>query len=132
MSALALLLVLAASGPVRTYAPPPIPHALDQGACASCHGPERSGGVPGVPHRAAGYCQSCHVAGPSTKASKGKPSRHARGTRAYPGAPPGVPHEVFMREHCLACHGREVHPGMRRNPHPERPNCVYCHVSEVR
>lgn len=144
MRILALSLLLAGLAPVlparaperlHAYAPPVIPHDLHKGAsCTDCHAREISGGVPAVPHKAGGWCQSCHV--PSSAAApfranafKGEPVSHARGARAYPGAPPALPHAVAMRENCLACHGREAHPGMRRNPHPGRANCLSCHLA---
>ena len=135
---LALLATAAPAAPARrlhAQAPPTIPHRVDpQTACTACHGPERQGGVPGVPHTAGGFCQSCHVpqeatAPYRTNAFKGEVPSRARGRRPHLGAPPSLPHPVFMREHCLACHGRERHPGLRANPHPDRPNCASCHIS---
>ena len=121
---------------MHAYAPPTIPHPVDKSAaCTDCHGQEISGGVPAIPHRTAGFCPSCHLAQQPAKSFrpntfKQAPPGPARGTRATPGAPPGVPHPVFMRENCQACHGRTVHPGMGRNPHPERAHCLSCHLSE--
>lgn len=137
LAGLAPALVAKPTERLHAYAPPVIPHAIDKdAACTDCHGRERAGGVPAVPHRVGGWCQSCHV--PSGGAApfranpfKGEPVSHARGARAYPGAPPALPHPVAMRENCAACHGRETHPGMRRNPHPGRPNCLSCHL-EIR
>ncbi len=119
--------------------PPIIPHKLDpDAACADCHGPTRKGGTPGIPHRVQGYCQACHV--PQTKAPAWKANARwdaeglaklpvgMRGGRATPGAPPSIPHAVHMRESCLACHGDERRPGMRKNPHPQRPHCQACHL----
>jgi cytochrome c-type protein NapB len=53
------------------------------------------------------------------------------GSRAHPGAPPVIPHKVFMRENCLSCHSG---PGGReeiRTTHPERTRCMQCHVGSV-
>lgn len=134
MSARALLLVLASlalragDGRQHPYAPPPIPHALHEGAaCTDCHGAERKDGVPAIPHRVKGWCQACHVPDPRAKAGRSFPGP-GRGVRATPGAPPALPHPVHMRENCQACHGRERHPGMRRNPHPGRSDCRSCHL----
>jgi cytochrome c-type protein NapB len=79
-----------------------------------------------------GWCRSCHLARQAAEPFhgnrfKGDPASRTRGARAYPGAPPALPHTVAMRENCLACHGKETHPGMKRNPHPERANCLSCH-----
>jgi cytochrome c-type protein NapB len=69
--------------------------------------------------------------GAAAKAARKLPAAPGpRGARAYPGAPPALPHPVFMRENCQACHGRERHPGMRRNPHPGRADCRSCHLPQ--
>jgi hypothetical protein len=50
------------------------------------------------------------------------------GPRLYDGAPPVMPHPLFMRETCIACH---TGPGARpeiRTSHPERRRCAQCHV----
>lgn len=141
MNARALLLAAAAALPslaaprMHAYAPPPIPHPVDKdAACTSCHGREIQGGIPAIPHRVQGWCPSCHVAQEPARdfrpnRFKGEPPLKARGRRAYPGAPPSIPHPVFMRENCQACHGRERHPGMRANPHPGRADCRACHLA---
>ena len=139
MRTLALLMLLAglpalAAPRIHAYAPPVIPPAVEaSAACTDCHGKAINGGVPAIPHRAGGDCRSCHVAQEAARPFranrfKGEKPLRGRGARAYPGAPPSLPHPVLMRENCQACHGREVHPGMRRNPHPERANCLSCHL----
>jgi cytochrome c-type protein NapB len=54
-----------------------------------------------------------------------------KGDRLYPQAPPVIPHGVFMREDCAACHeGVPGRPEIRCS-HPERMNCRQCHVLQV-
>ncbi len=135
---------------LRAYdgAPPVIPHAIDTistAACASCHGAGENKVIGGkrpaeMSHPWITNGTSCHV--PSnglrqvTEAPEarlladnsfsGKPSP-GKGTRAYAGAPPTMPHQVWMRQNCMACHG----PGREqaiRTSHPERRNCLQCHA----
>ncbi|MEX2581405.1 MAG: nitrate reductase cytochrome c-type subunit [Verrucomicrobiales bacterium] len=135
---------------LRAYsgAPPVVPHAIDSlrsTACMSCHSEAGNlviGGKrpPEISHPWITNCTSCHVpadglrqltAAEETrlhveneflgKASAGK------GSRAYPTAPPTMPHPVWMRQNCMACHG----PGREqaiRTSHPERRNCLQCHA----
>lgn len=51
--------------------------------------------------------------------------------RAYPGAPPLVPHDMEARKGvCLACHGTGV-VGAPIVPHPTRNHfCLQCHVGQ--
>jgi cytochrome c-type protein NapB len=53
-----------------------------------------------------------------------------RGSRAYPGAPPTVPHGVFMRQNCMSCHGPD-RPNAILSSHPERQNCLQCHAPDA-
>ena len=120
----------AGDGRMQPFAPPPIPHAAHpDAACTDCHGDRRQDAVPAIPHQVRGWCQSCHVYDAPLKGRRGQPFKgEPRGVRAYPGAPPAIPHPVLMRENCQACHGRERHPGLRRNPHPGRADCKSCHL----
>ena len=85
-------------------------------------------------------CTSCHV--PADGMRQFTEPREARlvvensfigktsagsGPRAYGTAPPTMPHPVWMRQNCMACHG----PGREqaiRTSHPERQNCLQCHA----
>ena len=51
--------------------------------------------------------------------------------RAYPGAPPLVPHDTEVREGlCLTCHETGL-AGAPIVPHPTRDHfCLQCHVSQ--
>lgn len=63
-----------------------------------------------------------------------------RSLRAYPGAPPRIPHglttEEFRRERCNTCHERggysqrfEAYAPV--TPHPEQSACLQCHASNA-
>ncbi len=129
-------------------APPVIPHAvraLGRQDCLKCHregmemvepGPQQVS--PKSPHPQFTNCQQCHLeimdkAG--TPAVRSAPSnsfvglRHNEtGSRAYPGAPPTMPHPVWMRESCASCHGKSGGSPLR-TPHPDRVNCQQCHIA---
>jgi cytochrome c-type protein NapB len=135
---------------LRAYdgAPPVIPHAIDplkSSACTSCHGEDSNLVIGGkrpaeISHPWITNCTSCHVpadglrqltAPPDARllvenAFAGKTSA-GHGPRAYGTAPPTMPHAVWMRQNCMACHG----PGREqaiRTSHPERQNCLQCHA----
>lgn len=127
----------------RAYngAPPIIPHAVDQMSsdnCLACHGKDlrvenRVANAP--PHPSFANCLQCHAPDASSPFTptllvnntfKGVPAP-LDGSRAWPGAPPVVPHSTFMRDNCLACHGRNGSPGLRTT-HPERQQCLQCHA----
>ena len=130
----------------RAYdgAPPTIPHPPLGAKCTACHtdtGSSRPGVgfAPANPHvgtpveGAVQNCSQCHVfknAVPVMVASDfvGRAQNLRLGSRQYQGAPPGMPHAKFMRENCLACHsGQAARPEIRCS-HPERTNCVQCHL----
>ncbi len=125
-------------------APPIIPHDPFGASCASCHdefgvGVEGVGFAPASPHDdtdhegATGRCRQCHVhvlSGDLFVANgyQGLEQDLRLGGRLYPGAPPTIPHQVLMRENCVACHAG---PGARveiLTTHPERVRCRQCHV----
>jgi cytochrome c-type protein NapB len=129
----------------RAYAgaPPRIPHvvapdAYNATACNVCH--ERGGYVaaftayaPVSPHPEYGNCLQCHVETrteglfvESQWLSVAAPPLHRP---ALPGGPPPMPHSLQLRDNCLACHAGPAVPLEIRTPHPERINCVQCHVS---
>ena len=130
----------------RAYdgAPPMIPHPPLGAACIACHTPTGSsrpgvGFAPANPHvgtpveGAVQNCSQCHVFKSSVLAIVGSDfvgrAQDLRpGSRQYLGAPPVMPHAKFMRENCLACHsGQAARPEIRCS-HPERANCVQCHL----
>lgn len=130
----------------RAYwgAPPPVPHSIrserSSASCLECHALEnriekRQQAIAPLPHAEFSQCLQCHV-----KAEpKAEPFRQndfvgldfpGKGVRAYAQAPPTIPHKLFMRENCLSCHGPT---GMARVrvTHPERSQCVQCHLPEA-
>lgn len=129
----------------RAYdgAPPTIPHAIDQRGfpdCLACHGAAvRIDGkiAPTMSHRRYDNCVQCHVVDadprPGGKAPEGVPNSFVGvsaanpGERAWPEAPPTIPHPTNMRSDCLACHGPLGKPGLRTT-HPWRQSCTQCHA----
>jgi len=49
--------------------------------------------------------------------------------RAFEGAPPLIPHEIEDETGCLECH-RLGDNDAPITSHPERVNCVQCHVTQ--
>lgn len=131
----------------RAYdgAPPVIPHQPLGAACQTCH-TDAPREVPGVglalpnPHlKTVGLgdysrCQQCHVFQTVTTelvSNQFTPLLQTarRGERLYPGAPPVIPHPVFMREDCVICHSGSASRPEIRCTHPERLNCRQCHAA---
>lgn len=129
----------------RAYAgaPPTIPHAIQQRdapACLACH---QSGALidgriaPAMSHPRYDSCAQCHVVEADARGLAGaKPLTEngfegaespGAGARAWPGAPPTMPHSQHMRDSCSSCHGPTGKPGLRTS-HPERQNCRQCHA----
>lgn len=131
----------------RAYdgAPPVIPHPPLNIRCAHCHtdtGQESPplGFAPANPHASTAgmsttaHCQQCHVFRRQDELFVesnfvGLTQRFAKADRLYPGAPPVIPHRVFMRENCNSCHsGPAARPEIRCS-HPQRANCRQCHAA---
>jgi cytochrome c-type protein NapB len=125
-------------------APPVIPLQPLNITCTECHtstGKEAPplGFAPANPHAdtkglgAAARCQQCHVFQRGEEVFResdfaGLAQHFAKADRLYPGAPPVIPHRVFMRENCTSCHsGPAARPEIRCT-HPQRANCRQCHV----
>ena len=130
----------------RAYdgAPPVIPHPDFNANCTSCHTkvglaiPD-VGFAPPMPHgstsglSAFANCRQCHVFRKSGDAFResgfaGLRQDLRRGRRLHGMAPPVMPHPVFMRENCTACHAGPAAREEIRCDHPERANCGQCHV----
>ena len=140
---------------LRAYegAPPVIPHPVASSGAAECLACHESGAALGrlrarpIPHEAYASCTQCHVTArsgpplPDTQAAQDSAAERpglaatgpaplrpaAFGPRAWPGAPPAIPHTTLMRDDCLACHGPGGREGMRSS-HPERQECRQCHA----
>jgi cytochrome c-type protein NapB len=127
-------------------APPVIPHQNFSMQCVQCH-TLQGVSLPGVgfspptPHQktpglsADSRCQQCHVFKRSdTLFAKnsfvGLKQDLQPGKRLNSMAPPVIPHKVFMRENCVACHSGPAAREVIRTPHPERERCQQCHVSK--
>ena len=127
----------------RAYegAPPTIPHAIDQmqaSSCLTCHERGMQLGrriAPVMSHPRFESCTQCHV--PTVSPFPLVDERGIENTfvglavvgpgdRAWPGAPPTMPHPSAMRDNCLSCHGTGGAVGLR-TPHPERTSCLQCH-----
>ncbi len=139
--------VLAARAEHRAYngAPPTVPHPVDTfgaPACLTCHA---DGAVieeriaPPISHEPYASCVQCHAAEdglpflreglpPSVSEVNsfvGEEEPRA-GIRAWPAAPPTMPHRSFMREVCASCHG--VFSSGISSSHPWRQSCTQCHA----
>ena len=130
----------------RAYdgAPPIIPHKNFGMTCVSCHkatGIELPGVgyAPAMPHEltqglsAIANCTQCHVFQQDVKPFAestfvGLRQDLRRGKRLNDLAPPVIPHPVFMRENCAACHTGPAAREEIRTTHPERSNCKQCHI----
>jgi cytochrome c-type protein NapB len=137
---------------LRAYdgAPPTIPHHVRQNSaaeCMACHGDGlRLGALRAqtIPHDNFTNCTQCHVATeapmPSLEKLPPDPRNVANtfrgldsprgGPRAWPIAPPQIPHTSFMRENCMSCHGPGG-PQAMRSSHTSRQSCTQCHTSSA-
>jgi cytochrome c-type protein NapB len=124
--------------------PPWIPHKVtdetqEQITCLTCH--ERGGWTeelkrhtPLTPHPENTSCSQCHLKMETESLfvdinwQSVMPPRLGRSH--LPGGPPPIPHELQMRENCIACH---VGPGAVatiRVDHASRGYCRQCHVPD--
>ena len=130
----------------RAYpgAPPVIPHPALGASCTACH--TATGGstpplgvAPANPHAESRLaarttnCRQCHLFVEEQSQfveSQFEPLARAtmHGDRAHPTAPPTIPHDVFVRDACLACHSGPAARDEIRCSHSERTNCRQCHV----
>lgn len=123
-------------------APPVVPHPvldINVQTCRACHAAGLRAGDKisrMVSHTYLVNCTQCHVeaAAPGLAEAREFPNsfqgRRASGyggTRAWAGAPPVMPHGVFMRTNCVSCHGEFGYDGWRPD-HLSRTNCVQCHA----
>jgi cytochrome c-type protein NapB len=122
-------------------APPTVPHPVDQvssQSCMACHGEGFATSTlraSKMSHQYLDNCTQCHVEqNPRHMTAQefrestfvGLPAP-TEGPRAYPGAPPQIPHTTWMRVDCLSCHGTASTFGIRTT-HPWRDNCLQCHA----
>ena len=134
----------------RSYdgAPPVTPHPTSggfAGECANCHDAEGMaieglGFAPPSPHgltpgMGVARCQQCHVEQRTEELFRatsfaGFPQDLRSGERQHEEAPPVMPHRLFMREQCAACHSGPAAREEIRTDHPERLNCLQCHAEQ--
>ncbi len=128
-------------------APPVIPHDFFGMACTHCHDKDGLslpdvGFAPPMPHEptkgmsAVSRCRQCHVFRKTSEVFRKNSFAGLRqdlraGRRLHGYAPPVMPHPVFMRENCLACHTGPAAREEIRCSHPERSRCTQCHVPKT-
>ena len=103
-------------------------------SCLQCHAVADT--LVGTPLPAAGTvesCQQCHVdpdaAAPMFVAHDWVSTEWPGvGRRAMPEGPPWIPHDAQLRSNCLACHSGPGAVKEIRTDHPERANCMQCHL----
>ncbi|MCB1129512.1 MAG: hypothetical protein KDN05_00185 [Verrucomicrobiae bacterium] len=146
-----LVAVLADRSGRRAFdgAPPTVPHEIDQlssASCMVCHGTDASMVIAGrrpaaISHPYYTSCTQCHVPADGLRRLTDEErlivdssfmglETPGPGNRAYPGAPPTVPHPLFMRQNCMSCHG-PTRPNAIRSSHPDRQNCLQCHAPDA-
>lgn len=124
-------------------APPVIPHIVENttdSACYACHGKgmridDRIANR--MSHQFLANCTQCHAPPPPkpfadvdadvASSFVGLPAP-MKGERAFPGAPPTIPHSTWMRSECLACHGNAAGWAGLQSTHPWRASCQQCHA----
>ena len=128
-------------------APPLIPHAVEQtsdAACYACHGhgmriDDRVANR--MSHGFLANCTQCHAPPPpkifadvQVSVDNGFVGLPApmNGERAFPGAPPTIPHSTWMRDQCLACHGSQAGWSGLESTHPWRISCQQCHAPSAK
>ncbi len=120
------------------YAPPLIPHKVLNRDCLDCH---KEGLVvqgyraPATPHPQLLTCEQCHVRAPEEiplfqENSFVGPQETPSLKQIQPSGPPLLPHRVFMRENCAACHNDSSRTEIVQTTHPDRLNCTQCHIEQ--
>jgi len=112
---------------------PVTPHP-DMPACLQCHvGRDEVTGVNLPDLNPSAVCRQCHLPGAAAWSVEGlvnwRPMEWpaVQGT-GDPSEPPPIPHGLFFRENCLACHSGPSAVREIRTSHPERADCRSCHV----
>jgi cytochrome c-type protein NapB len=138
---------LAARAALRAFegAPPAMPHSSSYSSrsktCLDCHLDGMTIGqrtAHPIPHPVMANCQQCHVELENKLYDELLTPNNSfegqffdrEGEISIGGAPPMMPHGTFMRTKCLSCHGEFGYPGLR-TPHPDRQNCMQCHITAM-
>lgn len=112
---------------------PVTPHP-DMPACLQCHvGRDEVTGVTLPDLDPSTICRQCHATGAARWAEGLVDWRPmpwpSRERSAQPGAVPPIPHDLFFRGNCLACHSGPSAVAEIRTTHPEQADCRQCHVA---
>ncbi|MGI9455136.1 MAG: diheme cytochrome c precursor [Aeoliella sp.] len=131
------------SGRAFNGAPPVIPHAVENtndAACYACHGKGmviEDRVARRMSHEFLPNCMQCHAPPPPAPFAAQDTSVEndfagamapIAGKRAYPGAPPTIPHSTWMRNECISCHGGTTGWAGMESTHPWRSACMQCHA----
>jgi len=130
---------------LRQYpgSPPRIPHQVSPSFadeiddCLACHGMggydvELDAYAPVTPHPEKELCYQCHVPKQTdelfmeTNWRSIPPPR--LGISQLGGSPPPIPHNLQLRDDCIACHTGSAAVAEIRVDHGTRGNCRQCHV----
>jgi nitrate reductase (cytochrome), electron transfer subunit len=111
---------------------PVTPHP-EMVACLQCHvGDDQVAGVQLPGQNAGARCRQCHAPNAVRAREVGpgwRPAEWPRLSARTPDrAPPPIPHDLYGRSNCLACHAGPSAVAEIRTRHPERANCRQCHV----
>jgi cytochrome c-type protein NapB len=139
-------LALRAAGRAYDGAPPTIPHRVAASGASDCLACHARGAViaervaPAMSHPVFAACTQCHVPVAADAPFRNTPpvpsttfvglASEGAGERAWPGAPPTIPHPTRMRSECASCHGPSGKHGLR-STHPVRANCLQCHAQSA-
>lgn len=112
---------------------PVTPHP-DMPACLQCHvGRDEVTGVSLPDLNPSTVCRQCHLPGAAAWAGEGlvnwRPMEWPVLRPPVDSSPPAIPHELFFRENCLACHSGPSAVWEIRASHPDRADCRACHVA---
>jgi len=130
---------------LRQYpgSPPRIPHevprsfAKDALNCLACHGgggyiAAQNAYAPVTPHPEYESCLQCHVPQRTkdlfVESDWQSINPPPLGRSELAGSPPPIPHNLQLREDCIACHAGPAAVAEIRVEHASRGNCRQCHV----
>ncbi len=103
-------------------------------ACLQCHvGDDQVAGVQLPGRNSSVRCRQCHAPNAARTRELGPGWRPADwiglSARIADRAPPPIPHDLYGRSNCLACHAGPSAVAEIRTSHPERASCRQCHVA---
>jgi len=125
-------------------APPAIPHSTVWASnCKDCHSSDLRKGL-ATSHPDRGNCTQCHVSIATMESRQflemdplafrvdwiSPVTSMKQGRRNPAKLPTVIPHAIEGYEDCLMCHSPDDTMGLATT-HPERKNCIQCHVTEA-